>query len=267
MAFFCCKAASMHNLLNVIFLALVQGLTEFLPVSSSGHLVIAQRLLGVQEPGIRLEIWLHIGTLVSIVIFYRQSIINLIKGFFAGDRDSLSRIGCIVLSTIPAGIFYFLFHERVDTLFKSAKATGGCLVFTGVVLIALRWVRCREGEITPKRALLTGLAQAIAVLPGISRSGMTISAARASGICPVKAAEFSFLMVIPLIIGAAILDLFRMPVGEEHIPCWLLAVGVLISAVVGWAALTLLVRLLKDGRFWMFGIYCVAAGVLALTFF
>lgn len=257
----------MRNLLNVIFLALVQGLTEFLPVSSSGHLVIAQRLLGVQEPGVRLEIWLHIGTLVSIVVFYRQPIINLIKGFFAGERESLSRIGCIVLSTIPAGIFYFLFHERVEALFKSAKATGGCLLFTGAVLIALRWVRCREGAVTPKRALWTGLAQALAVLPGVSRSGMTISAARASGICPVKAAEFSFLMVIPLIAGAAILDLCRAPVEAECLACWMLAVGVLISAVVGWVALALLVRLLRDGRFWMFGLYCVAVGMLALIFF
>ena len=254
----------MHDLINVLFLALVQGLTEFLPVSSSGHLVIAQRLLNFQESGIRLEVWLHIGTLVSIVIFYRQSIINLIRGFFAGDRESLSLIGCILMSTIPAGLFYILFHERVDSIYESAKLTGGFLVFTGLVLIALRWVRCSDGDVTFKRALLTGIAQAFAVLPGISRSGMTISAARASGVCPVKAAEFSFLMVIPLIAGAAVMDMFRMPVGEEHIAGWLLAVGAAVSAVVGWVALKLLVRLLKDGRFWMFGIYCLFAGVLAL---
>ena len=254
----------MHDLINVLFLALVQGLTEFLPVSSSGHLVIAQRLLDFQESGISLEVWLHIGTLVSIVVFYRQSIVNMVKGLFSGDRESLQLAGCILLSTIPAALFYFLFHDRVDSFYESAKITGGFLVFTGIVLIALRWVKCSDGEVTLKRAILTGVAQALAILPGISRSGMTISAARASGICPVKAAEFSFLMVLPLLAGAAAIDILRVPPDGEHVAGWLLAVGASVSAVVGWVALKVLVRLLKDGRFWMFGIYCVLAGLLAL---
>lgn len=254
----------MHDLLNVILLALVQGLTEFLPVSSSGHLAIAQRLLGFQESGISLEVWLHIGTLVSIVVFYRQAIVDLIKGVFSADRESLSYVGCILVSTIPAALIYFCFHDQIDSIFKSARIVGGLLVFTGLVLIALRWVRCSDGDVTFKRAILTGMAQALAILPGISRSGMTISAARASGICPVKAAEFSFLMVLPVIAGAAVVDILRVPPDGERVASWLLAVGASVSAVVGWVALKLLIRLLKDGRFWMFGIYCVCAGTLAL---
>ena len=243
----------------------MQGLTEFLPVSSSGHLVIAQRLLNISEPGIALEVWLHMGTLVSIIIFYRRVILDLVRGFFKLDRKCLMMVGSIFISMIPAALFYMFFHKYVDEIYESPKFTGSFLVFTGVVLIGLRWVRCSEGELTFKRAFLTGLAQAIALFPGVSRSGMTIAAARAVGISPVRSAEFSFLMVIPLIIGAAAMNLMKTPSGTEGISGWLLALGAVISAVVGYIAIKVLIRLLKDGRFWMFGIYCTAAGLLVLT--
>jgi undecaprenyl-diphosphatase len=251
-----------HDLLNVIFLAVVQGLTEFLPVSSSGHLVIAQRLLGINSPGITLEVWLHIGTLISIFIFYRSVILDLIRGVFKLERKSLLMAGAILVSMIPAAVFYFFSHTFVDEIYESPHLTGGFLVFTGVVLIGLRWVRSVEGDVTIPRAIVTGLAQALALFPGVSRSGMTISAARASGISPVKAAEFSFLMVIPLLIGAAIMDLMKVDSSAKSLCPAILFFGVVVSAVVGFFALTALVRLLKDGRFWMFGIYCVFAGVL-----
>jgi len=255
-----------HDIINVIFLAVVQGLTEFLPVSSSGHLVIAQRLLNINEPGIALEVWLHMGTLVSIMIFYRRVILDLIRGFFKLERKSLMMVGSIFISMIPAALFYIFFHTYVDEIYESPKFAGGFLVFTGVILIGLRWVRCSEGDVTIKRAFLTGLAQAIALFPGVSRSGMTIATARATGISPVKAAEFSFLMVIPLIIGAAAMNLIKEPTGTEGISGWLLALGAVISAVVGYIAIKVLIRLLKDGRFWMFGIYCMFAGLLVLIF-
>lgn len=260
-----------HDLLNVIILAVVQGLTEFLPVSSSGHLVIAQHLLGVKEPGITLEIWLHIGTLFSILIFYRSVIIDLIKGVFKWERQSVLMAAAILLSMIPAVIFYFLCHDFLEGFYKYPRGTAGLLIFTGFVLIGLRWVRTHEGEVTIPRAILTGLAQALALFPGISRSGMTISAARALGISPVKAAEFSFLMVIPLLIGAAAKDywdyLRQTPVvdSEASVSLLALSVGVVVSAVVGYFALKALVRILKNERFWMFGIYCVLAGALAVA--
>jgi len=253
-----------HDLINVIVLALVQGLTEFLPVSSSGHLVIAQRLLGVSKAGITTEVWLHIGTLASILIFYRRVIAALIQGLCRRERQSLRMAAAILISMIPSVIFYLLAHRFVEGLYECPRFTGGCLIFTGMVLVALRWVRCREGEVTLARAVVVGLAQALALLPGISRSGMTIAAARASGIAPVRAAEFSFLMVIPLLAGAAAMDLMRLPaIGDGTSPA-LLALGAAVAAVVGYLALTVLVRVLKGGRFWMFGIYCVLAGLLTL---
>ena len=262
---FFCKVADMHDLLNVLFLALVQGLTEFLPVSSSGHLVIAQRLIGVNESGISLEVWLHLGTLVSIIVFYREPICRLIKGVFSFDKTAVSFVGRILFSTVPAVVFYTLFHDRVDAFYESAKWTGAFLVFTGLVLLAGHWVGSCDGEVTWKRSIIVGVAQALAILPGISRSGMTISAARAAGICPEKSAEFSFLMVIPLLMGAAIMNLLKVPDGGEHLAGWLLAVGAVVSAIVGWVALKLLVKMLKKGRFWLFGVYCMGAGLLTLA--
>ena len=254
----------MQDLLNVVLLAVVQGLTEFLPVSSSGHLVIAQRLMGVEESGISLEVWLHFGTLTSIIFFYRHTLISLIRGVYAGEKKSLRLAGCILLSTFPAALLYLVCGDSVKRLYESSHFTGGFLVFTGLVLLGSHWIRCRDGEVTVVRAFVTGLAQALAILPGVSRSGMTISAARASGICPVRAAEFSFLMVIPLLTGAAVMDLMRVPESGEHIAGWLLFFGALVAATVGWVALKLLVSMLKKGAFWLFGIYCITIGLLSL---
>lgn len=232
--------------------------------------MIAQHLLGVKEPGITLEIWLHIGTLFSILIFYRSVIIALIKGLFKWERPSVLISAAILLSMVPAVVFYFLCHDFLEGFYKCPRGTASLMIFTGMVLISLRWVRCREEELTIPRAALTGLAQALALFPGISRSGMTISAARAMGISPVKAAEFSFLMVIPLLLGAAAKDywdyLRHAPaVGEEScIGVLALTIGVVVSATVGYFALKALVRVLKDERFWMFGIYCLLAGTLAV---
>jgi undecaprenyl-diphosphatase len=254
-----------HNLLNVIFLALVQGLTEFLPVSSSGHLVIAQRLLGVGEPGITLEVWLHIGTLVSILVFYRRVIVDLIKGVFRLERESLLMGAIILISMIPAVVFYLLCHQFVESFYESPRVTGSLMIFTGMILIGMRWIPNRDGCLTVPRAIVIGLAQALALFAGISRSGMTISAARASGVSSVKAAEFSFLMVIPLLVGAAFMDFMKLPAAGGGSCPGLLAVGVAVSGVIGYLALTLLVKVLKGGRFWMFGIYCVLVGALAAT--
>ncbi|MFO7937648.1 MAG: undecaprenyl-diphosphate phosphatase [Kiritimatiellia bacterium] len=255
----------MHDLLNVLFLALIQGLTEFLPVSSSGHLVIAQRLIGVNESGINLEIWLHIGTLISIVVFYRDVLWRLIRGVLSFEKKSLVFSGYVLISALPAVLFYGLFSTHVDAIYESTAWAGALLIFTGLVLIAVHRVGSRDGEVTWKRSIFVGIAQALAILPGISRSGMTISAARASGVSSEKAAEFSFIMVIPLLIGAALVNSLKVPDAGDHLSVWLLAVGTAVSAIVGWAALKILVKMLRKGRFWLFGVYCAGLGVLTLV--
>ncbi len=256
----------MHDLMNVMMLAVLQGVTEFLPVSSSGHLVVMQELLGLKLPGIRLEVVLHLGTMLSIVIYYRGALWALARGVMRGDRASLTTAGHVALSAVPAVFFYALFHDKIDAFYEDPRAVGGFLAFTGVVLCSLRWMRCSANGVTAPRAFLVGMAQALAVLPGISRSGMTISAARMSGIEPRKAAEFSFIMCLPLLAGAAVLDCARgVSESSPSLSWWLLLAGAAVAAAVGYAALALLVRVLRGGNFWMFGIYCLAAGGLVLS--
>ena len=259
--------SSMREFFDVMVLAVLQGIAEFLPISSSGHLVIAQSLLKINNPGVRLEVVLHLGTMASILLYYRSVLFELMRGLLRRERASLEKAGYIALSALPAAFFYFLCKDKVDAFFEDPKAIGGFLIFTGVVLCALRWMRCGEGSVTAPRAFLVGLAQALAVLPGISRSGMTIAAARMSGISPDKAAEFSFLMCLPLLAGAALLDALGISSGAAcTIPAWLLLSGAAVSAAVGWVSLALLVRTLRGGRFWLFGVYCFLAGFLTLVF-
>lgn len=261
---------TMDNVLNMVWLAVLQGVTEFLPVSSSGHLVLLQKLLGVEAPGETVEVVLHVGTMLSILAYYRKTIVRLVAGVFKGDAAAWRMALCIGLSAVPAVFFYFLCKDRIDAFYENAKAVGGFLLFTGFVLMALRWIPGGKGNVTPARAVLIGIAQSIAILPGVSRSGMTIASARMSGVSPDEAAEFSFLMCLPLLAGAAVLSLLGHTSGAEGasvtevFPAWVLATGCLLSAAVGYAALALLVRLLRGGRFWMFGLYCAAVGLVIL---
>jgi len=258
----------MCETLDVFLLAVLQGIAEFLPISSSGHLVLAQSLLKINNPGVRLEVVLHLGTLVSIFLFYRTAIARLIRGWLQGDRASWQTAGHLAISAMPAIFFYVLCHDKIDAFFEDSRAVGGFLIFTGAVLCSLRWMAGGNGGVTAARALLVGIAQALAVLPGISRSGMTISAARMAGIAPDKAAEFSFLMSTPLLIGAALMDFTGItPSSAAHaLPAWLLLTAAGISAVVGYVAISLLVRVLRAGGFWMFGLYCFLAGLATLLF-
>ena len=257
----------MRECMDVMLLAVLQGIAEFLPISSSGHLVLAQSLLKINMPGVRLEVVLHLGTMASIMAYYRTALWNLACGALRGRRASWTTLGHIIVSAIPAAFFYYLCHDKVDAFYEDPRAVSGFLVFTGIVLLALRWMRCGDGPVTGARALLTGIAQALAVLPGISRSGMTIAAARMAGIAPGRAAEFSFLMCLPLLAGAALLDYLgftAQPGAADGLPGWLLLAGAAVSATVGYAALAVLVRTLRGGRFWLFGVYCIAAGLITL---
>ena len=263
----------MSDVLNVLALSVLQGVAEFLPVSSSGHLVLGKHLLGLESPGVRLEVALHVGTMFSVVAFYRVTVLRLVKGVITGCRESWRMALNIAVSAIPAVVLYVALKKvfRIDLegdFFQSARMVGGALVFTGVVLLSLRWVpSSRGGKVTWRRAVVIGAAQAIALLPGVSRSGMTISAGRISGVDAKRVAEFSFLMSLPLIAGAALKDaLTTTPPGEAAVAGWLLVMGAAVACVIGYFALTLLVRLLRGQHFWIFGIYCLVAGGLALLF-
>ena len=255
----------MGDFFEVTFLAILQGIAEFLPISSSGHLVIGQHLLDVKDAGLQLDVFLHAGTLFSVGLYYRKTLWRLIAG-----RD-VGYVAKIILSTLPAVVAYAVFRGEIDALFSNAKLVGALLMFTGAVLSLTRFLPAGNNDISPMRAVLMGLAQAVALLPGVSRSGMTLAAARCGKVDPEKSAEFSFLMCAPLIFGGMFLEIvkmFRAPesVSNGGVGAGLLAWGTVLSAVVGYFSLVALVKTLKGRGFWLFGPYCIVAGLLTFIF-
>ena len=250
--------------LKILILAVLQGVAEFLPVSSSGHLVIGQHFLGLEIPGKRLDLMLHLGTLASIFAFYRLTLRRIVAGF------EWRYILKIAFSAVPAIIVYFLFEDFIDGLFENAKMVGALLMFTGAVLIGTRYLPRGDRDIGWGRALAMGCAQALALLPGVSRSGMTLASARGGRIDAEKSAEFSFLMSAPLILGGVLMEIAKsmnQTAAEEsaEIPWSLTVLGAVVAAVVGYVSLFVLLRALKGRWFWLFGVYCIAAGLLTVV--
>lgn len=257
----------MEEFVDVTLLAVLQGVAEFLPISSSGHLVILQHALDVPESlHLRFEVVLHAGTLLSIFAFYARRLRQTLCGIAHGRREDLAYAGKILLSAMPAVAVYFLLREPIDALMANARMVGALLMFTGAVLLGTRCLPRGERRVDFPRSLLMGVGQAIALLPGVSRSGMTLAAARGGRVSPEAAAEFSFLMGAPLILGGVLLELLKGDVAAEGYPAWLMLWGAAVAAVVGWFSLALLVKTLKGRRFWLFGPYCIVAGLLTLCF-
>lgn len=266
----------MPVMFEVFVLSVLQGIAEFLPISSSGHLVLGRSLLGLGEVGMRLDVFLHVGTLVAVFVFYRETVGRLVKGLFGvsssnGRAEAWSYALKIVLSAVPAGIVGLLFKDSLEAAFASPRAVGGALLFTGAVLTGTRFLPTGTARVSFLRALLMGLAQALAILPGVSRSGLTLAAARAARVDAEKAAEFSFLMSAPPIAGAALLEIvaaFKAAGADAALPevGWGLCVlGAGLAAVVGYFSLAVLLKSLKGRWFWLFGPYCFLAGALTLV--
>ena len=254
----------MREFFDVTVLSILQGVAEFLPISSSGHLVIGQHMLGLDVPGMRLDLMLHFGTLVSICAFYWRTIWRILSKF------EWQYVLKIVLSALPAVVVYFLFKDFIEGLFENAKMVGALLMFTGAVLIGTRYLPRGNRDVCWRRALLMGCAQALALLPGVSRAGMTLASARGGRVDAEKSAEFSFLMSAPLIIGGVILEILKALRGTSAAPeaaeiGWDLTIyGAIVAAVVGYFSLVVLLKALKGRWFWLFGPYCLAAGLLTL---
>jgi len=253
--------------LEAIVLGLVQGVTEFLPVSSSGHLVMAQELLHVVTPGIVFEIVVHVATLVSILVAYRTRVGGLALGAVRRDRAALRYIGLVVVATIPAGVVGVLFGDAVEALFESPVVPGVALLVTGAFLWSSRGPLRRTEHVAPgwRIAALVGLAQAVALVPGISRSGTTVVAALWLGLEAREAAAFSFMMAIPAIGGAAVLALPDLAGGGGP-GVGALAVGGAVAAVSGVLAIRTLVAMLARKSFPTFALYCWVAGGAFLAY-
>jgi undecaprenyl-diphosphatase len=248
-------------------LGIVQGLTEFLPVSSSGHLVIFGALLGVEdESSLLFEVALHVATLVAIVIFYRRKIASLIIGVLRGDGEAVAYGGKLLVATLPAVGIALVARDEIERAFAEPTLVALCLIATGAILWSTRRTLLTASASIPSwfAALLIGCAQALAILPGISRSGTTVAVALALGVAPLAAAEFSFLMGIIAIAGAAVLMVPEL--GSVGADAWnALAIGGAAALVAGLAALWLFVWLLSRRAFYVFSYYVWAAAGLFLV--
>jgi undecaprenyl-diphosphatase len=251
--------------LEALLLGLLQGLTEFLPVSSSGHLVIAQVLLGADQEGLLFEIVVHVATLGSVLVFYRRRVASLSAGVLGRSPEALRYLGKLALATLPAVLVVSWAGELVERQFESARTAALCLLVTGGILWSTR--RTLAGARLPEpgwsAALLIGCAQAVALLPGISRSGATVAAALALGVAPAAAAEFSFLMSVIAIAGAAVRSLPELAAAPPaHATALLL--GAALALLSGIAAIWLFVRMLRAGAFHRFAYYTWSVGLLTL---
>jgi undecaprenyl-diphosphatase len=254
--------------LQSIFLGLLQGATEFLPVSSSGHLLLAQRLFGIREPELAFDLLLHLGTLVAVVFFLRFEIASIVSSLFRPDpwaspSSSWGRrdIGLVIVASIPTGIIGLAFHKTVETGLTFGGVGARYLVLTTLLLMTnLRFRHKADPDrIDWWEAAAIGVIQGMAVFPGLSRSGSTIILALLLGIAPRRAAKFSFLISLPAILGGA---LFTLKKGVSHLPGVASSVaGFLVALVVGYLALLLVERLVVKGRFQRFAPYtaCLAA--------
>jgi len=251
---------------KVLVLAVVQALTEFLPVSSSGHLVLAKRILGLEAPGVILEVALHAGTLISILVYYRKRIARLLSDLVSGGAGGQREILALAAGSLPALGFYLFFHDRVEAAFDRPALAAALLGVTGIGLLTLRVVRAPDRKISVLRGVWIGVAQALALLPGISRSGLTIAAGRHLGLAPRGAAEFSLLLAVPALLGATLLKACSLAAAElGDLTLGSLAAGTAVSALVGYGAIAILLRTLSTHRFWLFGFYCLAVGTAGLV--
>ena len=250
-----------------VVLGMVQGLTEFLPVSSSGHLVVAGRALGVPRQGVVVEVALHVATLAAVLLVYRARIWELFRGLTTSDGGARRYVALLVIATIPAGLAGVLLGDWFEQAFSSLAVVGVDFIVTGTILWSTRRPAARAAESEPSwgGAGAIGFAQAIAILPGISRSGSTVAAALWVGVRPIQAAEFSFLMSIPVIAGAAVFELPKLGAGTPGVGVGPLAVSVVAALLAGIAAIKLLVRLLERGAFHRFAPYCWVVGAATLV--
>lgn len=242
------------TVLDAVILGLVQGLTEFLPVSSSAHLVMGEELLGVNEPGVAFDVLVHGATLLAVIIYFRRRIVQLVRA------GSWSYAGKIVVGTIPAAVVGLLFESWIESTFADMAMLVVTLVVTGILLLTLDAIPKDRAEVEEPSwwdAWWIGCAQMVSILPGISRSGATIVTARWLGLAPAPSAEFSFLLSVPAIAGAVILQAGEIKAtgageGMAYLAGWIAA---FLSGIV---AIMLVFRLLAGRRFSLFAWYCFA---------
>ena len=259
----------MESIWQAILLGIIQGLTEFLPVSSSGHLELAKFILGdesMPKESLLMTVVLHAATALSTVVFFFKEIKEIFAGLLQFKWNKESKFSLkIIISMIPAALVGIFFDEEIDALFGGQiLLVGSMLLITGLLLILADKTQKTEKDTSFGHALLIGLAQAIAILPGISRSGATISTSVLLGIDREKAARFSFLMVIPLIFGKMVDDILGGSISTELATLLPLSIGFISAFVTGLIACKWMIQLVKKSKLKYFALYCLVVGTIAV---
>lgn len=256
------------NLLQSIVLGLVQGFTEFLPVSSSGHLVLFGKLLHAEEQGIAFEVWLHLATLTAVGVALWPDILEMLRSLSPRAEAGTARRGRrmvvgVIVGTIPAVLVGLLLKDKVEAAFTSVRLVGVDLVVTAAILLLSRRFRGGRAPLTASRAWFVGMAQALAILPGISRAGSTLTAGLGMGLSGADAARFSFILSMPAILGAVVLEaesLTRLGAASPGV----LVAGFLSAALSGYLAVRIVWRVMERGRLFWFAPYCALLGLAVI---
>ena len=257
------------DVLNAIILGIIQGLTEFLPVSSSGHLEIFKVILGdnkLPNESLLMTVILHFATACSTIVVFKDDIKDLILGLFSFEKnDSFWFSVKIILSMVPAVFIGFFFESEIESLFNgNLIIVGSMLILTGALLFLADKAKPSEKKISLSSSLIVGIAQAIAIIPGISRSGSTISTAVILGIDKENAAKFSFLMVVPLIIGKVIKDITSAETIVNNESVFPLIIGFVFAFITGMIACKWMIKLVKNSKLKYFSIYCFLVGIFSI---
>jgi undecaprenyl-diphosphatase len=270
------------SVLQALLLGIVQGITEFLPISSSGHLVLGKALLGVHTHGIAFEVFVHFGTFLAVLTIFWGDCWNILKAWsnalhrpspghwsLCYQEDPFFRLGVLIcLGTIPAVVIGLLFEHEIEAAFSHPLFVSCALIVTGTILLGTRWTKPQDTRFGMVRALIIGCAQAFAILPGISRAGSTIAAGMYVGVERSETARFSFLLALPVILGAAVVE------GKELLQTGIpshetvtLLVGTIAAYGAGAIALKWLLGVIRRGRLDWFAYYCYAVGLAGVIWF
>ncbi len=243
---------------NEILLSIIQGATEFLPISSSGHLALISNI--ISSPNLFFFVLLHLSSLLAVIFFLRKDIFNLLT--FKKTHKKLWIY--LILATIPGALFGFLFNDFIEKTFSSYIFLSIAFIFTGTILFLTRFVKKKNIKLNTKNTLIIGLMQIFALFPGISRSGTTISTAIFQGINKEQATKFSFMLFIPLSLGAFILEFLKL---EKFFVSLDMLIGFVICFITSLFFLNVLVKIIKNDKFWIFSIYCWLLGLISLFLF
>ncbi|WP_346855222.1 undecaprenyl-diphosphate phosphatase [uncultured Draconibacterium sp.] len=255
------------NAFQAFLLGIIQGLTEFLPVSSSGHLEIGHAFLNIKEENnLLFVLTVHVATVLSTIVVFRKDIIQLVKDLFKFEKnESTTYIFKLLFSSIPIIIVGLLFKEEIESFFTGNLFFVGCmLLFTACLLALSHFVKKNDGKITYFKALIIGIAQTIAVLPGISRSGSTIATGLLLGVKKEDVARFSFLMVLIPILGAAFMDIISGDLSTAKMETVPLIIGFVAAFISGLLACSWMIQVVKRGKLIYFAIYCSLIGLIAI---